>query len=201
MKMINLVILPLMLGFVLAISLASPSSSAEQTVKGNMICVEVDEEGNLQAVDKAECTGLFVVVGDDGKLYTLYGSEEKMKEMAKKAEENKVSGEVGGHQRGWILYASPIAKGQKPAEKTVEGTIVCLIPNYEKATVTPVVAQGPCNELTPHAHVIHTKDGQIYALHGSYEAIQKLEASPEKTNAKITGKLQGNQGAWILFVE
>jgi hypothetical protein len=201
MKRINLVILPLMLGFVLVISLTSPSFAVEQTVEGDMICVEVDEEGNLKAVDKAECTGIFVVVGDDGKLYTLYGSEEKMKEIAKKADENKISGEVGGHQRGWILYASPIAKGQKSVEKTVEGTIVCLIPNYEKGNVTPVVAQGPCNELTPHAHVIHTKDGQIYALHGSEEAIQKLEASPEKTNAKIRGKLQGNQGAWILFVE
>lgn len=201
MKGINLVILPLMLGFVLAISFASPSFSAEQTVQGNMICVEVNAEGNLEAVDKAECTGLFVVVGDDGKLYTLYGSEQKMKEMAMKAEENKFSGEVGGNQRAWIIYATPIAQGQKPAEKTVEGTIVCLLPNYENATVTPVIAQGPCNELAPHAHVIQTKDGQIYALHGSEEAIHKIETNPNRMNAKVTGKLQGNQGAWILFVE
>jgi hypothetical protein len=204
MKRNTVVALSVMLVFAFVISLASPGFAEQkkmQSIEGKTICVEADKQGNLITSEKSECkNGIFVVLGKD-KIYTLYGSEEQMKKMAMRVKEKEVRGEVQGSQRGWILYASPIEKGQKPVEKTVEGTIVCLLPNYENGTVTPVVASGPCNELTPHAHIIYTKEGQIIAIHGSGEAIQKLEMNPQKRDVMVKGRLQGNPGAWILFVE
>jgi hypothetical protein len=173
-----------------------------QDVEGNIICIEVDEKGNPVAKEEyTECKGVFVVVGKDGKVYTVYASEEELKKMPMKAKEKKVSGEVGGHQRAWILYGTPIEAAQKPEEKTVTGTIVCLLPDYSKGTVNPVVASGPCNEQTPHSHVVYTKEGQVYALGGSEEAIHKIEMNPQRTNVTVKGKVQGNQGAWILYAE
>ncbi|HEY7536210.1 MAG TPA: hypothetical protein VH878_09750 [Thermodesulfobacteriota bacterium] len=174
----------------------------KQTVEGNVICVQVDEKGNVNAMEQyTECKGVFVVVGKDGKIYTLSGTEEQMKMMAK-SPHKMASGQVGGHQRAWIIYGTGAPLDiQKGTQQTVTGTIVCLLPNYAKGTVTPVVGTGPCNEAMPHAHVIYTKDGQVYALSGSEAAIGALEKSPQRTNVPVTGKVLGNQGAWVLYVE
>ena len=37
-----------------------------------------------------------------------------------------------------------------------------------------VVATAPCGEKDQHLHVVHTNDGQVYALHGTEEAIKNL---------------------------
>ncbi len=204
MKRINLFVLSIMIGFVFVISLTSRVFTAEEknmhTIEGKVLCVEADQKGHVTAVEKSECTtGVSVVVGKDGKLYTLYGPEGKMKEMAM---EGKFSGEVEGSQRAWIIYAGGVRPSEMPEEESVRGTVFCLLPNYENGTVTPVIATGPCANLPPHAHVILTKDKKMYAIEGSQEAIHKLETTPEGgMNVAINGKLQGNPGAWILFVE
>ena len=88
----------------------------------------------------------------------------------------------------------------KGATQSVEGTLVCLLPNYEDGTVQPIVATAPCGEKDQHLHVVHTNDGQVYALHGTEEAIQNLENSTERDNVKLQGQVQGEQGAWVLYV-
>jgi hypothetical protein len=207
MKRINLVVLSIMLGFVFVISLASSSFAAEekkmQTIEGKILCVEADQKGHVTAVEKSDCTtGVSVLVGKDGKLYTLYGSEKQIKEMAM---EGKVSGEVEGSQRAWIIYAGGVRPSEKPEEETVSGTVYCLLPNYENGTVTPVIATGPCVNLPPHAHVMVTKDRKVYAIEGSPEAIHKMESGvghPQGgMNVTMKGKLEGHQGGWVLFVE
>ena len=59
------------------ISLAGPSVAAEekkmQTIEGKFPCVEANQTGHVTAVEKAECNGVSVVVGKNGKFYTLYG--------------------------------------------------------------------------------------------------------------------------------
>lgn len=204
MRRINLFVLSIMIGFVLVISLTSRGFAAEeknmQTMEGKVLCVEADQKGHVTAVEKSDCTtGVSVVVGKDGKLYTLYGPEGKMKEMAM---EGKVSGEVEGSQRAWIIYAGGVRPSEKPVEESVTGTVFCLLPNYENGTVTPVIASGPCVNLPPHAHVILTKDKKMYAIEGSQEAIHKMETTPHGgMEVTIKGKLQGHQGGWILFVD
>jgi hypothetical protein len=203
MKRINLVVLSILVGFVFVFSLASRGFAEEknmQTIEGKVLCVEADQKGHVTAVEKSDCTtGVSVVVGKDGKLYTLYGPEGKMKEMAM---EGKVSGEVEGSQRAWIIYAGGVRPSQKPEEETVSGTVFCLLPNYENGTVTPVIATGPCVNLPPHAHVMVTKDRKVYAIEGSPEAIHKMETTPHGgMEVTVKGKLQGHQGGWILFVD
>ena len=106
---------------------------------------------------------------------------------------------MAGHTRGYILTSSS-ALDDKTATQTVEGTLVCLLPNYEDGTVKPVVATAPCGEKDQHLHVVHTNDGQVYALHGTEEAIKNLENSTQRDNVKLQGQVQGEQGAWVIYV-
>ena len=85
--------------------------------------------------------------------------------------------------------------------KTVTGTVICLIPDYKKGTVNPVIATGPCNTLPPHQHVLMTKEGTVYSLQGLQDGLMKIEEMPNKTNVTITGKVEGNNYGWILFVD
>ena len=89
----------------------------------------------------------------------------------------------------------------KGATQTVGGTIVCLLPNYEDGSVQPVVATSPCGEHGQHLHVVHTSDGQVYALHGTEESIKNLEATSDRKNVSLEGKILGEQGAWVLYVK
>ncbi len=86
-------------------------------------------------------------------------------------------------------------------QKTVTGTIICLIPDYKKGTVTPVIATGPCNELPPHQHVLMTKEGTVYSLQGLQEGLMKIEAMPNKTDVTMAGKIEGNNYGWVLVVD
>jgi hypothetical protein len=200
MKKANLAALSLIASLVFVILLASSSFAAKQDVEGNVICVEVDEKGNTVAKEQfTECKGAFVLVGKDGKLYSVSGTEEQMKMMAK-TPKKKVSRQVSGSQRAWVIYATP-TDVQTGTEQTVTGNIVCLLPSYEKGNVTPMVGTGPCNEAVPHAHVVTTASGQVYILSGSEDAISSIEKSSQRTNVTLSGKVTGNQGAWILYVQ
>jgi len=89
----------------------------------------------------------------------------------------------------------------KGTKVTVEGNIVCLILDYQKGTVNPVIATGPCNELPPHHHLLVSKDGKVYTLQGLQEGLMALQSSANHTNVKVTGIAQENPGGWVLYVE
>ncbi|GJM15760.1 MAG: hypothetical protein DHS20C13_10870 [Thermodesulfobacteriota bacterium] len=84
--------------------------------------------------------------------------------------------------------------------KTVQGNVICLIPDYAKGTVNPVIATHPCDGLPPHQHVLVTET-RVYSLQGLQDGLMKIERNPNRTNVKITGKVEGSeQNGWILFV-
>ena len=84
--------------------------------------------------------------------------------------------------------------------KTVQGNVICLIPDYAKGTVNPVIATKPCDGLPPHSHVLVTEN-RIYAIQGLQDGLKKIEINPHRENVKITGKVEGSdQTGWILFV-
>jgi hypothetical protein len=175
----------------------------KKAIEGAVYCLEADDQGNLMMKDEfTSCSGSLVQVGSDGKAYVIKGTSEEAMMIGKQPGKTKtVEGIVQGHTRGWVL-ASASAAQPEPAEETeVTGTIVCLLPNYQSLDFKQVVASGPCNELEPHLHVVKTKDGQVYALEGSEESIAKIEAMSGRDEAKIQGKIQGGQGAWVLFVQ
>jgi|GEM_PF-833266 len=168
-----------------------------QAMEGTITCVQADQGGQLQSLTTfEECTGTLVVVTADKSAAVV---APKAQSKAMKGGKQTVAGELAGHTRGYIL-ASSSALDDKGATQSVEGTLVCLLPNYEDGTVQPVVATAPCGEKDQHLHVVHTNDGQVYALHGTEEAIQNLENSTERDNVKLQGQVQGEQGAWVLYV-
>ena len=178
-------------------------------VRGNIVCIEIDGEGKAEvSEDFTQCTGLVYVLGVDGKIYSLHGSEEEMQKISAGSKTRmgyrlplRLKGKDAGHRRAWRLY-TPGLDGDKEdtAEITVTGTILCLFPNYRDGNVSPVVATEPCNEYEDHAHVIYTNEGQTYAVHGPHEKIAAIEKSSKRENVTLTGKLQGNQGGWILYI-
>jgi len=168
-----------------------------EVMEATVTCIQVDQGGTLTSLTEfEECTGTMVVVTADKSAAVV---APKAKSKAMKGGKQTVAGELAGHTRGYIL-ASASALDDKGASQTVEGTIVCLLPNYEDGTVQPVVATSPCGEHGQHLHVVKTKSGQVYALHGTEDAIKQLEATSDRKNVSLEGKILGEQGAWILYV-
>ena len=166
-------------------------------MEATVTCIQVDQGGTLTSLTVfEECTGTMVVVTADKSAAVV---APKSKSKAMKGGKQTVAGELAGHTRGYIL-ASASALDDKGASQTVEGTIVCLLPNYEDGSVQPVVATSPCGEHDQHLHVVKTKSGQVYALHGTEDAIKKLEATSDRKNVSLEGKILGEQGAWVLYV-
>jgi hypothetical protein len=92
-------------------------------------------------------------------------------------------------------------EGMKATPGSVTGTVICLIPDYKKGTVTPVVATGPCNTLPPHQHIIMTKEGTVYTIQGLQDGLMKVSLMPQRENVTMTGKIEGNNYGWVLLVD
>lgn len=100
-----------------------------------------------------------------------------------------------------MIAAASTSRAADEESETVEGTIICLIPDYGNATVKPVVATGPCDKLPPHQHIVVTKD-KVYSLQGLQDGLMKIEQSSQRSNVKVAGKIEGSdQTAWVLIVE
>ena len=167
-------------------------------MEGTLICVQVTESGDVETMSEfTECSGTVVMVGSD-KAAVVAAKKDDMKGM--KGGKQTVNGEIAGHTRGWILGTASALNESGAKEASVSGALVCLLPNYEDGSVQPVVATSPCGEKDQHLHVVTTSGGQVYALHGSEEAISKLEATSDRNNVELQGKIQGDQGAWVLYV-
>lgn len=168
-----------------------------EAMEVTVTCVQADEGGQLQSLTEfEECTGTMVVVSAD-KSAAVVAPQAQSKTM--KGGKQSVAGVLDGHTRGYIL-ASSTALDEEGATQSVSGALVCLLPNYEDGTVQPVVGTSPCGEKDQHLHVVHTADGQVYALHGTEESIKNLEASSDRENVSLEGKVLGEQGAWVLYV-
>ena len=193
--------------FTFSVTLSLAQQGDIQSMQGSVFCVELDDKGVLNVKEEwTECSGTLVAVGADGKSYVISGTVEDTKMMMKQPDKSKtVSGIVSGHQRGWLLSSAsaehPMPVVTSTEDITVKGTIVCLLPNYQSANFKQVVATGPCNEMEQHLHVVQTSDGQVYAIHGSEDSIKKLEAMQSRSDVELKGKIQGEQGAWVLIVE
>jgi hypothetical protein len=213
-RMVRFLSLVLVFSFVayLSSSTIAEEAATEKTdeiksMEGTVYCVELDTSGQLIMKEEwTECKGSLVAAGADGKSYVVTGTIEDTKMIMKQPDKKKtVSGIISGHNRGWILAAAS-AEHPKPAvtsteDISIKGTIVCLLPDYQASNFKQVVASGPCTELDQHLHLVHTSDGQVYAIHGSEESIHKIESMSNRNDVELQGKIQGDQGAWVLFVQ
>ena len=196
--------------FVLALALALPVFAAKSddakkdgdmaAMEGTMICVQVNESGDVETMAEfTECSGTVVMVGSD-KAAAVAAKKDSHKSFFGVKGPQTVEGQLEGHTRGYILASATALDESGAKEASVTGTIVCLLPNYEDGSVAPVVATADCSEKDQHLHVVTTSGGQVYALHGSEEAIRAIESSTERNNVELQGKIQGDQGAWVLYV-
>jgi hypothetical protein len=213
-QMVRFLLLVLVFSFVAYLSTSSIAQEATtektdgiKSMEGNVFCVELDDKGQIIMKEEwTECKGSLVAAGADGRSYVITGTIEDTKMIMKQPDKKKtVSGIVSGHNRGWILSAAS-AEHPEPVvtsteDITVKGTIVCLLPNYQASNFKQVVASGPCTELDQHLHLVQTSDGQVYAIHGSEEAIHRIESMSNRNDVELQGKIQGDQGAWVLFVQ
>ena len=192
------------------VTYSQSQAEEERIVRGNIVCIELDESGDANVSEEfTQCSGLVYVLGVDGKIYSLHGSEEEMKKINASSKTRmgyrlplRLKGTEEGHQRAWRLYTPSLEPGPRDDSKEVRvtGTVFCLLPNYRDGNVEPMVATSPCNEYEPHAHVIYTNEGQTYALHGPHDKITAIESNPQRKNVTLSGSLQGNDGGWILYV-
>jgi hypothetical protein len=174
-----------------------------ESIGGKVYCVEQDEHGHVVMKENvAMCKGALIEIGKNGKVYAIKGTAKEASMIMKEPGEMKtVQGVLEGNTRGWVLASASAAQPQPSKETAITGTIVCMLPNYKTLTFTPVVASGPCNELEPHLHVVLTKSGEVYALEGTEESIHRIESMSKRNNVKLQGQIQGEQGAWVLFVK
>ena len=126
-------------------------------VRGNLVCVQIDETGMANVSKEfTECSGLLYLIGVDGNLYSLHGSEEEIKRITESSKSRmgyrlplRLTGKTGGHQRAWLLYTPSLEPQETKdiARIKVMGTVLCVFLNYEEGDVTLVVANSPCNIL------------------------------------------------------
>lgn len=182
----------------------------EQIVRGNIVCIEIDGQGNATVSEEfTKCKGLVYMIGVDGKLYSFHGSPEDMKKISASSKTRmgyrlplRMKGTEAGHERAWRLYTPSLEPRDTAdsAKVTVTGTVFCLFPESRDGSVIPMIATAPCDEKEDHAHVIYTSEGQTYAIHGPHEKITAIEKDPNRRNVTLSGNVQGNEGGWILLV-
>ncbi len=197
---------------IVTIAILSLNSFAQtddtQIVRGQLVCVQIDEMGQASVSKEfTECTGLLYLLGVDGDLYSLHGSQEEIEKIKQNSKSRmgyrlplRLKGKTVGHQRAWQLYTPSLELEENSIKTTVTGTVLCVFPNQKEGSVRPKIADGPCNEAKPHAHFIQTDDGEIYALHGTLEDVVSIEKNPKRENVTLTGILKANESGWILYV-
>jgi len=199
--------------FLLTILLLQINSYAEtddvQIVRGQLACVQLDETGKAHVSKEfTDCSGLLYLIGIDGNLYSLHGSEEEIEKIKQSSKSRmgyrlplRLKGKSEGHERAWHLYTPSLDLEDSSTKTTVTGLVLCVFPDHVEGNVYPKVADDPCNEAEPHAHFIHTEKGEIYALHGTLEDIVEIEKNPKKENITLEGTLRANQSGWIFYVQ
>lgn len=205
----DLFILSLGIATIAILSLNSFAQTDDmQIIRGQLVCIEVDETGAADVSKEfTECNGLLYLLGVDGNLYSLHGSQEEMQKITENSKSRmgyrvplRLKAKAIGHQRAWQLYTPSLELDESSIKTTVTGTVLCVFPNQKEGSVNPKIADGPCNEDRPHAHFIQTDDGEIYALHGTLEDVVSIEENPKRENVTLTGVLKANESGWILYV-
>lgn len=207
MRILTTSILFLLTTLLLQINIYAQTEDIE-VVRGQLVCIQLDEAAEASVTKEfTECGGLLYLLGVNGNLYSIHGSEQEIKKIQQSSKSRmgyrlplRLKGKTVGHQRAWQLYTPSFDQDDSSIKTTVSGSVLCVFPNFQDGMVKPVIADGACNEYEPHAHFIRTEDGKIYALQGSAEKINSLERSTEKKNVTLDGTLKANQSGWILYV-
>lgn len=180
----------------------------KQGAEGQILCVENADQGQIEVNDQIkDCDGVYILMGNDGKTYTIIASEEDLRKYKPGEQDSyKVDGQVKGHQKAWIIDSTGSHDKESSSAETrdIEGDIFCLLPYYKtskikKSTLKPILSSYPCHELEPHPHVLRSKNGEIYSVFGSEERITEIEKN-SKDDVLLKGKVKANDSGLLLYV-
>jgi hypothetical protein len=180
----------------------------KQSAEGQILCVENGDQRKIEVNDQIkDCDGVYMLMGNDGKTYTIIASEEDLRKYKLTEQDSyKVDGQIKGNQRAWIIDSTGSREGVASSGETrdIEGDIFCLLPYYKtskikKNTLKPILSSYPCHELEPHPHVLRSKNGKIYSIFGSEEKITEIERNP-KDDVLLKGKVRANDSGLLLYV-
>ena len=137
MKKVIFACLSFMIFIVFVIPITRPVLTAQekmQIIRGHIVCVEADKERNIITKEEyTNCNGLLVVIGTDGKTYTVSGTGQYMKQIEKSPKRRmgylailRIKGEVRGNPRSWHLYlpSSEPQGSMSSVVKTIKGVII-----------------------------------------------------------------------------
>jgi len=174
----------------------------EDIITGSIVCVENNRFGKVNTIYKYnDCVGVLVVLGKDGKIYALSGPDEQIKEIERNPDKiKKLKGQIRGNERSWIFNTStlkPIIE-ETVFQQEIKGDLYCLISDSENKNIKAIISNESCNTHEPHAHVISTKNGEIYTIHGDESKIYELEKTADRTNVVLKGDLKKKSSELVL---
>ncbi len=174
----------------------------EDIITGSIVCVENNRFGKVNTIYKYNsCDGVLIVLGKDGKIYALSGPEQEIKEIEQSPEKiKKLKGQIRGNERSWIFNTSTLKpiKEETVFQQEIKGDLYCLLPDSENKNIKAIISNESCNTHEPHAHVISTKDGEIYTIHGDESKIYELEKTVNRTDVVLKGGLKKKSSELVL---
>jgi hypothetical protein len=174
----------------------------EDIITGSIVCVENNSFGKVNTIYKYnDCVGVLVVLGKDGKIYALSGPDEQIKEIERNPDKiKKLKGQIRGNERAWIFNTSTLKpiKEETVFQQEIKGDLYCLLPDSENKNIKAIISNESCNTHEPHAHVISTKDGEIYTIHGDESKIYELEKTVNRTDVVLKGGLKKKSSELVL---
>ncbi|NIP38562.1 MAG: hypothetical protein GWO07_06705 [Candidatus Dadabacteria bacterium] len=173
----------------------------EDIIEGSIVCVDNDRYGKVNTITKYNsCGGVLVVLGNNSKIYALSGSKSDIAEIEQSPDKiKKLKGQIGGNERAWIFNTStlkPIEEKQVPHR--IKGDLYCLLPDSDNKNIKAIVSNESCSSHEAHAHVVSTKDGEIYTIHGDESKISDLEKTSDRTDVVFKGSLKKNGSELII---
>lgn len=173
----------------------------DDTIEGSIVCVNNDRFGKVNTITKySSCSGVLVVLGNNSRIYALSGSDEQVREIEQSPQKiKKLKGQINGNERAWIFNISTLTPiNEQTAKHEIMGDLYCLVPDDDNENIKAIISNESCDTKKPHAHVVSTKDGEIYTIHGDQSAISALEKKSSRTELVLEGNLKKNGSELII---
>jgi hypothetical protein len=174
----------------------------EDIIKGSIVCVENNRFGKVNTIYKYNrCGGVLIVLGNNSRIYALSGPDKQIKEIEQSPEKiKKLKGQISGNERAWIFNTSTLKPIIEEAvfQQEIKGDLYCLLPDSENKNIKAIVSNVSCDTHEPHAHVVSTKEGEIYTIHGEKSKISALEKTTDRKDIVLKGGLKKKSSKLIL---
>lgn len=93
-------------------------------------------------------------------------------------------------------------EAHKAEIKTMTGDYICVLPMDKDGNVKAVIATGDCSGYAPHVHVFReTGTANVFSIEATPEKLHELEKSSNRKGIELSGRIEGSNRGWVLYVE